>query len=296
MSEYNNYNYSQKIKEIYEKAEERERKRNFYYKKILKKLPQNLVEEVITSFYSRIFEKENCVVIQKLIERQGKELFALFVYDLKTGEYKFSVYPPKGYSVLYPYEVTEEKVMGVVFAPIKGETKDKYAIEFAIDKNNGFLTEVKRRLYIFDRDENGKYSKSNNFPVTNFQVHEKENKVVWKYKNTKVVTIKPQYSIRAAIYAPFEDIVFIMVKKPSKDIDRSYDDVVVIYNSNGDYLEEVSLPEGYTITYVIPADIIENLPVYSLLTSNPDIEEYFFLLYMVVPDNLDYVFAKLERL
>lgn len=272
---------------------EREERKNFYYKRFLNKLPENLIEKVKSSFYARVFERENCVAIQNLTERNNKDVFMLSVYDLKTGEHKFNVYPPMGYSTLYPYEVTDKKIMGVVFAPIKDETTDRYAIEFAIDKNNGALTEVRRRLYIFERNENGEYSKSNNLPVTNFQIHKKENKVVWKYNDT-TITVRSKHKIKKAIYAPFENMVFIMVDKDFKEIVSHYE--VIMYNANGDYIEEVSLPKGYMIHYVPTTHIIENQPVYSLLTTNSNIEEYYFLRYMIVPDNLDYVFVSLERL
>ena len=266
-------------------------KLNFYLNKVYDSIPQNLKEVfdniLNNATYARVFEKEQTLLVQV------KEDFhyQLYAYSLVDGSFKFKVDIPEDYFLMYCVSVKKSDSMGMICKP--KDINDKYAIEYAIDKTNGNLSDIRKilsteNINLANSAENT--SENSIYPITELYTNKKENSVKWKY-NSNQISIKCNENeiIVYCIYHDFEELVLLLTE------DKNNKRNVYIYNLDGSFRYKLCMPTNFEISYC-PTKLFDyDRNALHIICYNQEISKYDELKYVLVPDNGDLFFAGYQR-
>ncbi len=268
-------------------------KTNFYLNNLFNSISKELEDKLFfilkDAFYARIFEKEQTLLVQKKENINGRYTSQLYAYSLENINFKFKVEIPKGYFLVYCLEVGESKSMGMICKPI--DINNFYAIEYAIEKENGRLSKVRQRLCTENINQANCINNSRQnclYPVTELTTNQQNHTVSWKY-NFVQKYIRCKENIVYAVYHDFEEVILLLTS--DNDDNRS----AYLYNLDGSMKLKLELPKGFKISYC-PTQYFEyDRTVVLLICHNPDISTCDDLKYIIVPDNGDLIYIGRQR-
>lgn len=259
----------------------------FQLKQISYVVPDNLIPILNDAFYARIFENENILLVQKLIEHVDYSTMVLEAYDWEEGIFKFKVEIPEGYALMYPCGIGANSSMGMLCVP--EDYNNNCAIEYLIDKNNGNLTEYKKRLFINSIKADKPNIIQGDFTVTNFKEDKKNNKVCWIYNEADKIEVVLDEQLDNAFYYTLEKLIIVVTEK------NQFMKNVFLYNVDGTLKYKVEMPEGFEIIYCGYNSADDRHSALGLVTGNNDIAEGFLLFYWLIPETGEFVYLHRER-